>query len=450
MVIDDLHTRFGRSPARQDRGEAVHRAAPRRQRPDGGSCTPPAPTNANQEFTSNKRLLLAAVDKTQGRKLDSATANKTNEYYRTRDTAPAGRSAERSGRRGARVQRAQHARHAQERRGVVRRRSAAAARRSCSSAKGSTTTSTTSFRRPDRTITARRWSSTRRATRLRPRRGRTWRSTASIRAGLTDLGDESIEIERVPRRHVARHRTGIAAERAAPVTGQPANALGRDRRLRGRQPERLLDGVRSHRQQDNSSYYVLAYYPPDARPGRAHKIDVRMTRPGLTVRARKGYVTPKKTTRRGGERERHPGRRKCATRIDSPLPVSGLTMHVFAAPFKGTAPNASVLLGVELRGRDLKLDPNAKILLSYVAYRRQRQDSRREHRHDDDANLKPETKDAHRADRRADAEPVRICRRAAISCASRRTTPPAATSVRCSTTSTCRTSSRRRSASAGW
>ena len=38
--------------------------------------------------------------------------------------------------------------------------------------------------------------------------------------------------------------------------------------------------------------------------------------------------------------------------LDSPLPVSGLTMHVFAAPFKGTAPNASVLLGVELRGRD--------------------------------------------------------------------------------------------------
>src|SRR5205807_6199286 len=46
--------------------------------------------------------------------------------------------------------------------------------------------------------------------------------------------------------------------------------------------------------EDNSSYYVLAYYPPDARPGRLHKIDVRVTRPGLTVRARKGYVAPKK------------------------------------------------------------------------------------------------------------------------------------------------------------
>ena len=36
--------------------------------------------------------------------------------------------------------------------------------------------------------------------------------------------------------------------------------------------------------------------------------------------------------------------------LDSPLPVSGLTMQVFAAPFKGTAPKASVLLGVEMRG----------------------------------------------------------------------------------------------------
>jgi VWFA-related protein len=84
MVVDDLHTRFGRSvrvkaAAKQfierrlganDLMAVVHTAGP---------------TQANQEFTSNKRLLLAAVDKTQGRKLDSATANKTNEYNRTRD-----------------------------------------------------------------------------------------------------------------------------------------------------------------------------------------------------------------------------------------------------------------------------------------------------------------------------------------------------------------------------
>ena len=83
MIIDDLHTRFGRSQrvksaARQfierrlganDLMAIVHTAGA---------------TDASQEFTSNKRLLLAAVDKTNGRKLDSATANKTNEYNNTR------------------------------------------------------------------------------------------------------------------------------------------------------------------------------------------------------------------------------------------------------------------------------------------------------------------------------------------------------------------------------
>src|SRR5205814_1441421 len=79
-----LHTRFGRSirvktAAKQfierrlganDLMAVVHTAGA---------------TDGNQEFTSNKRLLLAAVDKTNGRKLDSATANKTREYNNTRD-----------------------------------------------------------------------------------------------------------------------------------------------------------------------------------------------------------------------------------------------------------------------------------------------------------------------------------------------------------------------------
>jgi len=117
---------------------------------------------------------------------------------------------------------------------------------------------------------------------------------------------------------------------------------------------------------DNSSYYVLAYYPPDARPGRTHKIDVRVTRPGLTVRARKAYVTPKKVEA-ATTNSKSPMTPELREALDSPLPVSGLTMHVFAAPFTGAAPNASVLFGAELRGRDLKLEQNTKLLLSYLA-----------------------------------------------------------------------------------
>jgi hypothetical protein len=117
---------------------------------------------------------------------------------------------------------------------------------------------------------------------------------------------------------------------------------------------------------DNSSYYVLAYYPPsDKRDGKFHKIDVRVKRPGLVVRARRGYNAP-----RG--KAPAPAAGSGATlevreALNSPLPMSGLTMNVFAAPFKGVAPNASVLFGIELRGRDLSLKPDDAVEVSYMA-----------------------------------------------------------------------------------
>jgi hypothetical protein len=117
--------------------------------------------------------------------------------------------------------------------------------------------------------------------------------------------------------------------------------------------------------QENSAYYVLAYYPPNPkRDGKFHKIQVRVTRPGLTVRSRRGYAnptgkvpTPPKTTLSAELRDT----------LESPLPVSGLGMKVFAAPFKGTAPNASVLLGVELRGRDISTAANSGLELAFFA-----------------------------------------------------------------------------------
>jgi VWFA-related protein len=120
--------------------------------------------------------------------------------------------------------------------------------------------------------------------------------------------------------------------------------------------------------EENSSYYVLAYYPPNPkRDGKFHNIQVRVKRPGLTVRARRGYASPS-----GKAPAAAPGaasRLSAETReaLDSPLPVSGVTMHVFAAPFKGVAPKASVLLGVEIAGSTLKLDPGAQLQLSFYA-----------------------------------------------------------------------------------
>ena len=120
--------------------------------------------------------------------------------------------------------------------------------------------------------------------------------------------------------------------------------------------------------EENSSYYVLAYYPPNPkRDGKFHNIRVRVNRPGVTVRARRGYANP--TGKAPVPAANPAGRLSAETReaLDSPLPVSGLTMQVFAAPFKGTAPKASVLLGVEISGKNLRLAAGDQLQLSYYA-----------------------------------------------------------------------------------
>ena len=119
---------------------------------------------------------------------------------------------------------------------------------------------------------------------------------------------------------------------------------------------------------DNSAYYVLAYYPPsNKRDGKFHKIKVKTTRPGLTVRSRQGYQAPRGKVPAATPTEAGRPSPELQEALNSPIPVSRLPMRVFAAPFKGTAPNATVLFGVELAGRNLALAQDGKIELSYQA-----------------------------------------------------------------------------------
>lgn len=100
---------------------------------------------------------------------------------------------------------------------------------------------------------------------------------------------------------------------------------------------------------ENSTYYVLGYYPAnDKRDGRYRKLQVRVKRPGLMVRSRKGYfaargraATPKPTN----SKALNPAIDQA---LASPLPMPGVPMKVFAAAYKGPAPNAAVAIAVEL------------------------------------------------------------------------------------------------------
>src|SRR5437762_3407290 len=362
MVIDDLHTRFGRSirvkaAAKQfierrlganDLMAIVHTAGA---------------NNANQEFTNSRRLLLAAVDKTQGRKLDSATAGKTQEYYRPLRQPGDPLNDPNDTERGFNARNTLDTlRNVAEWFGSVRGRRKAilfvsegidydiydmiaqngSNHQSASLVLDSTRDAISAATRSNVAIYG-----------IDPR-------------GLTDLGDESIEIQSYPDDTSLGIGSGslqnelrLAQDSLRVLSDETGGFAVVNKNDFATAYQRIVE--------DNSSYYVLAYYPPDPRPGRLHKIDVRVTRPGLTVRARKGYVTPKKADAVTTANTKGPSTPELREAIDSPLPVSGLTLHVFAAPFKGAAPNASVLFGVEMRGRDLQLAQNAKVVLSYLA-----------------------------------------------------------------------------------
>jgi VWFA-related protein len=108
---------------------------------------------------------------------------------------------------------------------------------------------------------------------------------------------------------------------------------------------------------DNSSYYVLGYYPAnDKRDGRFRNVQVKVLPPDLKVRARRGYAAPlppkkEKPSKGSPEEKATPALRDA---LSSPIPISGLTVSAFAAPFKGAGANVAIAMSIEVDGSGLK------------------------------------------------------------------------------------------------
>jgi VWFA-related protein len=322
-----------------------------------------------QEFTSNKRLLLNAVDKFVGQKLDSAVITRNNEYFRQKDVGAVGRVDD-----------------PDEQERVFKTRSMLTSLRQVADwfggvhgrrksmllfSEGIDYDLTDVIRAPD----APQSSASTIMSDIQDAIAATARSNVSIYSidprGLTDGSEDTIGV-------------GQFADSDDPIAGRGIGQGGLANELRVSQ-----DSLRQLSDQsggfaavnrndyssaferivrDNSSYYVLAYYPPsDKRDGKFHRIEVRVPdRPGLVVRNRRGYNAPRGkpapvNTKTGGMPQ------ELFDAINSPLQVSGLTMRVFATPFKGPQPNSSVLVGLELLGHDLSLETNSKVDISYMA-----------------------------------------------------------------------------------
>jgi VWFA-related protein len=112
---------------------------------------------------------------------------------------------------------------------------------------------------------------------------------------------------------------------------------------------------------DSGTYYLLGYYadPPSGRPIEKLKalfdpssgfrsIEVRTTRPGLTIRARKGYWASDTPKTAGDKPGPHKPGDAADVSVTGVLPQSALALRAFVAPLRGKTPaKPAVALVVE-------------------------------------------------------------------------------------------------------
>lgn len=109
---------------------------------------------------------------------------------------------------------------------------------------------------------------------------------------------------------------------------------------------------------ENSNYYVLGFTSTnDKRDGRYRRLQVRIKRPGLTVRFRDGYIAPSKSGQ--------PDEPKARTGVTlaagvgeslaTPLSNGAVPMSLFAGAYRGAGKNANVVIAVNMDAARLDL-----------------------------------------------------------------------------------------------
>lgn len=318
---------------------------------------------ATQEFTSNKRLLLRAVDKFIGQKLRSETEERLDEYQRQRGIPREGGLTRVDD--PLDMQRGYDARVALETLarisewvGSIRGR-----RKAIVFFSEGIDYNIYDFNKRESTTVQEK---------MREVFASATRSNVSIYSvdprGLTTLGDETINVSGGFPEDPQLNLSLQSFNDALRLSQDSLRSLSEETGGFAAVNRNDFSGAFSRVVRDSSAYYVLGYYPKnDRRDGRFRKIEVKVKGAGLEVRSRRGYTAP---------RGKAPAAAKAAAgdktspqvreALDSPLPLAALTLSVFAAPFKGTAPDTAVAVTVEAAGNDFGFEEkDGKLLTDY-------------------------------------------------------------------------------------
>lgn len=99
---------------------------------------------------------------------------------------------------------------------------------------------------------------------------------------------------------------------------------------------------------DASTYYMLGFNSEYGKnDGKFVSLDVRIKRPGMTVRTRSGYVNATRREQQAAARRNGASRPPIVEALSNPLTSSGHPLRVTAAAYKGAANGSTVILTIE-------------------------------------------------------------------------------------------------------
>jgi VWFA-related protein len=112
-----------------------------------------------------------------------------------------------------------------------------------------------------------------------------------------------------------------------------------------------IEGTFARLVRENSTYYSLGYYSTqDKADGKFRRLDVRVKRPGLRVHTINGYLAPRERV------AEVPKKAGVVELLSSPLAISGLPMRLVAAPYRDQGEEATIAAALEIDGDALVFD----------------------------------------------------------------------------------------------